>query len=200
MTGILLKDIYNIRKQILWYLAITAVFFVLSVALKNLAFVSSMILFVTLSVPMTAVAYEERENWQKFLVASGTDVRIIVLEKYLLGAIFYAFGAIIYLMAVLLSGDGAFSWNEYVIPIAMSVVAMSGMLPLIFKFGVEKGRVMIVVIVVVTVLIWVGLLTLIDKMTAVSVPIVVTLSVAIAIAALLVSYFVSVYIYKRKEF
>lgn len=200
MTGILLKDIYNIRKQILWYLAITAVFFVLSVALKNLAFVSSMILFVTLSVPMTAVAYEERENWQKFLVASGTDVRIIVLEKYLLGAIFYAFGAIIYLMAVLLSGDGAFSWNEYVIPIAMSVVAMSGMLPLIFKFGVEKGRVMIVVIVVVTVLIWVGLLTLIDKMTAVSVPIVVTLSVAIAIAALLVSYFVSVHIYKRKEF
>lgn len=41
MLGLLLKDIYNIKKQAIWYLAMIVLFCGLSIALKNVAFSST---------------------------------------------------------------------------------------------------------------------------------------------------------------
>lgn len=77
MLGLLLKDIYNVRKQAIWYLAMIALFCGLSIILKNVAFSSTIGILVTISMPLTAIAYEEKDGWQKFVVASGSQIHKI---------------------------------------------------------------------------------------------------------------------------
>ena len=88
MLGLLLKDIYNIKKQAIWYLAMIVLFCGLSIALKNVAFSSTIGILITVSMPLTAIAYEEKDGWQKFVIASGTKTSAIIGEKYLLGIVF----------------------------------------------------------------------------------------------------------------
>ena len=71
MLGLLLKDLFNIRKQALWYAAMIVIFCVISAVLQNVAFASTIGILVTISIPLTAIAYEEKDGWQKFVVASG---------------------------------------------------------------------------------------------------------------------------------
>ena len=60
----------------------------LSIALKNVAFSSTIGILITVSMPLTAIAYEEKDGWQKFVIASGTKTSAIIGEKYLLGIVF----------------------------------------------------------------------------------------------------------------
>ena len=69
MLGLLLKDIYNIKKQAIWYLAMIVLFCGLSIALKNVAFSSTIGILITVSMPLTAIAYEEKDVWPKFVNA-----------------------------------------------------------------------------------------------------------------------------------
>lgn len=200
MIGLLIKDIYNLRKQLIWYLCMTILFFALSLALKNLAFCAALSALIAVSVPVSAIAYEEKENWQKFIAASGTDIKIIVLEKYLLGMIFALGCATVYLVAFLIGSGAGLKWSEYAIPVAMSAVVLSVVLPLVFKYGVEKGKVTVIVIVAALMVVWVGILTLLDRFAVNSDALVIGLSVAMAIISLIVSFAVSIKIYKRKEF
>ena len=92
MIGLLLNDVLNIRKQAIWYLAMILIFCIASVVMKNEAFSGAIGLMVGISIPITAMAYEERDGWQKFVVASGVRVQTIVGEKFLLGLLFSAIG------------------------------------------------------------------------------------------------------------
>ena len=91
-------------------------------------------------------------------------------------------------------------WSEYAIPVAISAVVLSVVLPLVFKYGVEKGKVAVIVIVAALMVVWVGILTVLDRYEVNSDALVIGLSVAMAIISLIVSFAVSIKIYKRKEF
>ena len=56
MLGLLLKDLFNIRKQALWYAAMIVIFCVISAVLQNVAFASTIGILVTISIPLTAIA------------------------------------------------------------------------------------------------------------------------------------------------
>ena len=145
MLGLLLKDIYNVRKQAIWYLAMIALFCGLSIILKNVAFSSTIGILVTISMPLTAIAYEEKDGWQKFVVASGTKIRTIVGEKYLLGIVFALVSIIVYAVTFMLVGETENRAVEITAPICMQFFVLSVVLPMIFKFGVERGRVYMIV-------------------------------------------------------
>lgn len=119
MLGLLLKDIYNVRKQAIWYLAMIALFCGLSIILKNVAFSSTIGILVTISMPLTAIAYEEKDGWQKFVVASGTKIRTIVGEKYLLGIVFALVSIIVYAVTFMLVGETENRAVEITAPICM---------------------------------------------------------------------------------
>lgn len=82
MSGLILKDLYNIRKQAIWYVVMIILFSVLSIVLKNAAFAYAIGILVTISIPLAAIAYEEKDGWQKFAIASGMDIKTIVGEKF----------------------------------------------------------------------------------------------------------------------
>ena len=200
MKGLLIKDFYNIKKQIIWYIGMIIIFFSISVAVKNIAFMVSIGMLVTISIPLTAIAYEEKESWQKFIVASGMSKKIIVFEKYLLGLIFFAVSSAGYVAVFFILGENASSLTEVLIPVFLQLLILSAILPAVFKFGVEKARTFTIIIVVIIMLVLVGFLNYaLNIGKDVEIIICVVLSIISAVFTAL-SYILSVKIYNKKEF
>lgn len=198
MKGLLLKDLYNIRKQAWWYLSMILLFCLLSVTVQNIAFAGTIGVLVTVSVPLIAIGYEEKDSWQKFVVASGRDIKTIVAEKYLLGIICAVTGFVAYAVVYLLSERT--SLTDLFVPLFMQITVLSVMLPTVFKFGVDKGRVYMIAVILIFMLAFIGLLSAADKFVGTDL-IVFNLTTAVLIAGVLViSYFISLKIYIAKEF
>lgn len=198
MKGLLLKDLYNIRKQAWWYLSMILLFCLLSVTVQNIAFAGTIGVLVTVSVPLIAIGYEEKDSWQKFVVASGRDIETIVAEKYLLGIICAVTGFVAYAVVYLLSERT--SLTDLFVPLFMQITVLSVMLPTVFKFGVDKGRVYMIAVILIFMLAFIGLLSAADKFVGTDL-IVFNLTTAVLIAGVLViSYFISLKIYTAKEF
>ena len=198
MKGLLLKDLYNIRKQAWWYLSMILLFCLLSVTVQNIAFAGTIGVLVTVSVPLIAIGYEEKDSWQKFVVASGREIKTIVAEKYLLGIICAVTGFVAYAVVYLLSERT--SLTDLFVPLFMQITVLSVMLPTVFKFGVDKGRVYMIAVILIFMLAFIGLLPAADKFVGTDL-IVFNLTTAVLIAGVLViSYFISLKIYTAKEF
>lgn len=203
MIGLLIKDIYNIRKQALWYLATIIIFAFLSIVLKNGGFIASIGMVTAVNVPLTAIAYEEREGWQKFIVASGTKISHIVIEKYIMGLVFSFISTIALLIFFLMTEVAINSWLEFTISVCMQLLTLSIAMPITFKFGVEKSRSYLMVAVFAIMVIFVALMTLFGKVLNTIVINVALISSLLIIMALIIlggSYYISIKIYKKKEF
>lgn len=203
MIGLLIKDIYNIRKQALWYLATIIIFAFLSIVLKNGGFIASIGMVTAVNVPLTAIAYEEREGWQKFIVASGTKISHIVIEKYIMGLVFSFISTIALLIFFLMTEVAINSWLEFTISVCMQLLTLSIAMPITFKFGVEKSRSYLMVAVFAIMVIFVALMTLFGKVLntiVINVALISSLLIIMALIILGVSYYNSIKIYKKKEF
>lgn len=203
MIGLLIKDIYNIRKQELWYLATIIIFAFLSIVLKNGGFIASIGMVTAVNVPLTAIAYEEREGWQKFIVASGTKISHIVIEKYIMGLVFSFISTIALLIFFLMTEVAINSWLEFTISVCMQLLTLSIAMPITFKFGVEKSRSYLMVAVFAIMVIFVALMTLFGKVLntiVINVALISSLLIIMALIILGVSYYISIKIYKKKEF
>lgn len=199
MLGLLLKDIYNVRKQAIWYLAMIALFCGLSIILKNVAFSSTIGILVTISMPLTAIAYEEKDGWQKFVVASGTKIRTIVGEKYLLGIVFALVSIIVYAVTFMLVGETENRAVEITAPICMQFFVLTVVLPMVFKFGVERGRVYMIVAAVALMAVLIAVFPLLEDMQEGG-TIFIICACVFTVVAICVSFLASLKIYTSKEF
>lgn len=199
MLGILLKDFVTTKKQIIWYVFMIALFCVVAVVTDNVAFAGSIGMVVAISVPTSAIAYEERDGFNKIAVASGIDKKVIVIEKYLLGFLFLLIGGISYFLVYYFSKEQANKWIEFVVSMCMQIVLLAIVMPVIFKFGVEKGRTYMILFMVVFLSIFIALMSLIN-FTVDSAIVVLPIVITITIIGLAISIFLSIKIYKKKDF
>lgn len=199
MLGILLKDFVTTKKQIIWYVFMIALFCVVAVVTDNVAFAGSIGMVVAISVPTSAIAYEERDGFNKVAVASGIDKKVIVIEKYLLGFLFLLIGGISYFLVYYFSKAQANKWIEFVVSMCMQIVLLAIVMPVIFKFGVEKGRTYMILFMVVFLSIFIALMSLIN-FTVDSAIVVLPIVITITIIGLVASIFLSIKIYKKKDF
>lgn len=200
MLGLLLKDLFNIRKQALWYAAMIVIFCVISAVLQNVAFASTIGILVTISIPLTAIAYEEKDGWQKFVVASGTSIKTIVGEKYFLGVLFALVSSVGYCIIFVIVGVEINRLFELVTPICMQFIALAFVLPIVFKFGVEKGRVYMIIIAVALLAALIGLMPLLDGVMSSGQTIIAICVACATVLLLIISFVISVKIYSKKEF
>ena len=198
MLGIFVKDLYTVRKQAVWYAAVVVVFAALSVLIKQVAYAAAIGILVPVSMPLTAIAYEEREGSQKFVVASGIPRAAIVGEKYLLGLLFWLWSAAAYTAAYFILGaeGGAV---EFVLPLCLPLIVLSAVLPLAAKFGVEKARAYMIAVIVVFMALYVALMPVVRDAAANALVLTLCLAGA-AIAVFVLSFLLSVKIYRRREF
>ena len=144
MTALIKKDFYLISKQSFMLMGIAIVFSLLP-HFETFGNVYLPVLAMTL--PLTTLAYDERCHWDRFLSMTPCHPKTVVLSKYLftliLTAVTMAVAVLTGFVRTAISG-GSYDLMENLIErvatLAMVVTVNAVSLPAIFRFGVEKGR------------------------------------------------------------
>ena len=157
MSGLLLKEFYLARKYCRIHLVMTVLFLGLAM------FGSSENLFLLVYpcalasfIPVTLLSYDTQSKWDVYFDTLPTSRAQYVSAKYLIGLILgelvLALTAVTQLLAIRLNGEIGL---RQLLPLlcGLQVIALvppALCLPLIFKLGVEKGRVWFLVMIAVT--------------------------------------------------
>lgn len=207
MKGLFLKDLYMTAKYCKAFLVIIVVFMAASF------FGDANILFIVYPtmiagiIPMTLISYDERDKWNQY---SGTlpysEVQL-VSSKYLIGLLF---GSLAYLVSIVATVirmllKGYFSVEEFLmiatILLILGMIGPTVLLPFVFKFGAEKGRIAFYVMVglvcaVSTLLMGFGIQTVLPMGNRWM------LSVIAGVVVLLygISWYLSILFYRAREF
>lgn len=203
MIGLILKDLMNLKKQFKVFGFIIIFYFIFSMATKNNSMFGTMVTLVFAMLPITALAFDEKANWDKYALTMPVSRSEIVMSKYILGIISSLFATLLNFIAQILLGTKIN--DDSLIAIfaifSVSLVFFSLLLPIMFKFGVEKGRMLMLVVLMLPTLLVLLLknylnitLTqdLLNKMMY-GLPL-------LAIALIILSMLLSIIIYKNKEF
>lgn len=154
MKGLLLKDFYVLLKQVKLYLVFIVVLSLIpSMNSAGIATVYGAML------PVTAIAFDERSKWNQLAVMMPYSSRDMVLSKYIIGYFAVVFCGMVSLGVQAIIG---LVQNNPITPEMMLVIAVTvaaGLillainLPFMFWLGVERGRLVFMVLIAATVFI-----------------------------------------------
>ena len=140
MKGLLLKDWYLTTKYAMRLLVIAAVFLLLSAIMPENGFfmVYPCVLFAML--PTTLYSYDEKEKWTSYVGALPVSRALYVTEKYLFGALVMAAYLALLTALYLCFGAAEHLPEALLSAVVLGFLAPALMLPVLLRFGVEKGR------------------------------------------------------------
>lgn len=148
MKGLLLKDWYMILKYEKLYPVFIAVYAVLAAYSPR-----SVIVFILINVLLgsmtvkTLMAYEEQNKWDSLAVNLPLSKGLLVFEKYLVGFFGVIFANVMTFLIIGLLRPLAKGAMElpllplFVLYIALGALYLAVQLPLLFKFGTVRGKV-----------------------------------------------------------
>lgn len=147
MKGLLIKDFSVLMKQMRVFLALIFIFSIIPG--------SNMTIFAVVyaaMMPYTALAYDERSHWDQLAAMMPYTVRDLVLSKYVLGWVFTGGAAALALIAG--AAERAFGLAgaapmTTLLAFFAGVIMIALTLPLMFRFGVERGRMFFILLIVV---------------------------------------------------
>lgn len=153
MRGLLFKDLCGLRQIGKQTLVVLAVFFAWCMFMKNTQMFSMMIIIYTMMLVLTAMSYDETAGFDKYALTLPVTRNELVKTKYVLLLILFGTGVLLGILGgmilrmILVSGTDV--WEETISTTAAAflyLLAFEIMLPLIFRFGVEKARLFLAVI------------------------------------------------------
>lgn len=149
MKGLLIKDFYNLAKQMKFFLLFIVVF----ACMPGFSFMTFAIVYATV-LPMTSISYDERAKWDKLAAMMPYSAMDSVLSKYVLGLCLVFGTAILTCFAQAVIGifthtklTGTF-FTQLALVVCFALIIESIELPVLIKLGTEKGRMLIIVFIV----------------------------------------------------
>ena len=146
MKGLILKDLYAIKGYFKLYLMIDALMILCSGIVEERIFFMLYPCILTGILALSLIAYEEREKWSVYALTLPYTRAQVVASKYLIGLIIGGANtfAILLVRLVRMLVTNTFDAVE---PISLFMLLTTAclmpaaiMLPFLFKFGAEKGR------------------------------------------------------------
>ncbi len=209
MLGLVKKDLLMIKGNIRQVILFLVVFLVLAFQENNIIVIVPV--FVSMMVFITTFSYDEYNKWDAYAISLPVSRKNIVKAKYVASIILWV---IALLVTVVITGImGLFEQNinyfemfGMILGCVFSIVLLEAiMFPLIFKFGVEKGRIglFVGVFAIAALLGFIftgidlenanGFIEIFNEYYYILLPLV-------AVILLVISYYVSKRIYLKKEF
>ncbi len=145
MKALIQKDFYVIWKQMRIFVVIILLLFIMNSAF-NIVF---LVVWCSM-LPYTAMAYDERSHWNQLAAMMPYSRRDVVLSKYVLGWLCMAAASILCLAARVVLGH--FLENEVdtsivLTSLCLGVISLDITLPAVMRFGVERGRMIFMVVI-----------------------------------------------------
>lgn len=153
MKGLLLKDWYMSIRYCRAFLVLVGVFLVVSFFGNDNLFFRIYPTMIASIIPMSLISYDERDRWTAYSGTLPYTRRQLVSAKYLIGLFFGAFSFLVSLaaFAVFMITSDTFSIESFLfIAVRLLVLGLIGptfLLPFVFKFGAEKGRIIFYVMI-----------------------------------------------------
>lgn len=155
MKGLLLKDTYMAIKSCKSYLLIVLVFTVMALFDSDNTFFILYPAILASMIPVTLISFDERSKWDVYCDALPFSRSQVVSEKYLLTLLISLAILILTILAqgfrLLSTSTLTFSEYEFLLCtlIAISLLGPSFLLPFIFRYDVEKGRIAYYIVLIV---------------------------------------------------
>lgn len=202
MKGLILKDLLILKKQAKIYLIMIVFFAINALATRNFSFLAGMVCMFCAMMPVTALSYDERANWDKYALSMPVSRKDMILSKYLLGIITTSIGlATLILFQITLFKVTKEDTLITFIMFGISIIFLSILLPTLFRFGVEKGRILMLLIFFIPTLLGVGISKLgLPEHRANDLKLLLYSFPFIILIALGLSLYLSLRIYAKKEF
>lgn len=156
MKSLILKDLYNIghnAKSMLFILVVFLAVFIPSSGVEGYIFVCAVMCSMMI---VTTFSFDDASNWTRYAMITPVSKKDLVAGKFIVLAIFCAIGSLFGLVMGLfgglilkkvsldLAGLGGLLFLALVAWV-ISFILGSMSIPLVFKYGAEKGRVLLLV-------------------------------------------------------
>ena len=145
MKALVQKDIYVIWKQMRIFIVV-----ILFLSMMNNMFNAVFLVVWCSMLPYTAMAYDERSHWNQLAAMMPFSKRDIVLSKYVLGWLCMAAASALYLVVQIVAGPllkSEFSASVLLTSLCLGVISLDITLPAVMRFGVERGRMIFMVVI-----------------------------------------------------
>ena len=205
MIGLLKKDLYVADKSGRLLLILALVF---SMVPSLGAFGSTYAMMMAIMMPLNSIAYDERCKWDRYAAMLPYRTGQLVWSKYLLSYFYTLLGGGIIVLGAFLRGvtTGAADWKEtaetsLMLAVVMLFITALG-LPMLYRFGSEKGRLAMILCMGVGVGAAMGLMGIfgeLPKLPELSLPVMIVVVVALAAGATWLSFRMSVHFYKKRQ-
>ncbi len=148
MIGLIIKDLINLKKLSKIYLLLMAFYFIVGMAGGNQDMFSGMVVMLAVMIPITALSYDEKNKWDRYALTMPLMRGTIVLSKYVLGLIFLITAFILAFLSNIIFTETILYENLMInlTILSVGIMMMSFVLPIILKFGVEKGRILMMIV------------------------------------------------------
>lgn len=155
MLGLLRKDFFNLSSQLKIYLFIPLTAIAFCIWQHSFSFTQTMLSILIIFVPLSAFAYDEMSDFNTYALTLPVTKHQIVLSKYVLSAILTV---VVIVLAVLIGFIITITpidlkvqdWKEYFAIIFIMAIMMNFinciLMPLMFRFGTEKARIILMIL------------------------------------------------------
>ncbi len=153
MKGLITKDLLGLR-QVALTMGLLMVFY-LFLGFMNMKdsggmmYFSIMALVVNVMVPLSCAGYDEQCGWDQFGASLPVSKNQIVLSRYLVCLLVIGFSTLVILAGNLIFavlGGIPSGAAGYLLPIIGSLIYIAIMNPIIYKFGVQKSRIIVMAV------------------------------------------------------
>lgn len=210
MLGMIKKDLYLLSGFNSSFIVFLGLFVLLPLFTGNFTMVTVMLPIIISTISINLLAYDRQCDWDQYAAALPVDRKKTVLAHYIFNYALVLAGSVIgFALSVMISRfrSGAPSASEIFGSAAGALIGvfiyLAVITPLIYKFGVEKSRILLMLIIMFPML---GMMTFMDSSAFAAIkeringfPAAVLLMIAVA-AVCAASYYISAAIYAKKEF
>ena len=142
MKGMILKDLLVLKNSLRTVVAFILMFGIIGVVSDSGYMITFAGVYASI-LPMTSMAYDERSGFNRFANVLPINKNAIVYSKYIVG-LMLAFAAGVVSLIIMLIGKGSDGIAEVIAScIAVPMFYQSVLMPAMFKFGVEKSRLIV---------------------------------------------------------
>ena len=203
MKGLLYKSWLNVKPVVLYYIIFVVVFFLVSLFNRDPLFFAAICVMIGVAVPLASMTSDDKDDWERFAVAAGISRTRFVLGRYLFALLSELPGWVLSAALVFLCEDRLAALATVLFYCGAGLLAAALLLPLVFRFGVEKSRVLLVLVMVFVfaAALTVGILTFGEDAIVTGLPLFALpgAMLAFGVASVAVSLPVGVHIFKNKD-
>lgn len=173
MKALLRKDFYVARKQGGVLLGLALLFCLLP---KMGTFANTYAILASVMIPLSTITYDEQCKWDKYAAMLPYTPWQIVWSKYVLTFLCILMGAAGIVLAAVMRvvyGEGPLDVRELLGMLALLLSAallMDAALPAVYRFGSEKGRMVMVLMMMVVLLAGMGVMKLAGEVRLPAIP------------------------------